>query len=135
MKKKLKYFLSTLAIIFLLYFFPVLTILFILCGIYDVSRNTNLDFSVVKQYFAGNGVLTWLASPLNILFDILSLPFINKGVYQLADLPLGYQSEIKDLIETVKRENLIEKLEKQVEGLPRAMFFFQMVWKKRAGFD
>lgn len=129
MKKTLKYFFSSVALICFLYFFPVFTILFILCGIYDVSRNTELDLSVFRQYFAANGVLTWLASPFNVLFDILSLPFINKGVYKLEDLPLAYQTEIKDMIDTAKRENLIEKLEKRVEELPRAMFFFKWYGK------
>lgn len=129
MKKKLKFLLVIIALCFLLYFFPIITLLFILCGIYDVSRNTALDYSVVKQYFTGNGVLTWLTSPINVLADILSLPYVNKGVYKLNDLPASHQDEIKQLLDCVEKENLVEKLESRIGDASRAMFFFKWYGK------
>jgi len=125
MKKKIKYSLMIAAYLGLCYFFPYIFIPLFLIGLYDVWRNKALDLSVIKQYFLGNGMLTWLASPANLFLDIVSLPFINKGVYQLRDLPETHQAEIKNLIETVKSENLIEQIEKHTAGLPRAMFFFK----------
>ena len=113
----------------LVYFFPLIFIPFFLIGLYDVWRNKELDLSVVKQYFLGNGMLTWLASPANLFLDVISLPFINKGVYQLKELPETHQKEIKNLLETVQKENLIEKIEKYTAGLPRAMFFFKWYGK------
>jgi aspartyl/asparaginyl beta-hydroxylase (cupin superfamily) len=113
----------------LVYFFPLIFIPFFLIGLYDVLRNSERDFSVIKQYFLGNGMLTWLASPANLLLDLFSLPFINKGVYKLKDLPETHQAEIKELLETVKSENLIEKIEKYTAELPRAMFFLKWYGK------
>ena len=68
---------------------------------------------MIRRYFLGNGILTWLLSPFNIVMDLLSLPYINKGVYQLADLPSAYQEEVKRLIDTAQRENLVRRLEEQ----------------------
>ncbi|MCW3060903.1 MAG: hypothetical protein JWQ02_2724, partial [Capsulimonas sp.] len=54
-------------------------------GAYDVLRNKPADKAVVKRYFTGNGILTWVLSPLNTLLDLLSLPYVNKGVWKLED--------------------------------------------------
>ena len=99
--------------------------IFFLCGVYDVSRNRNLDASKVLQYFTGNGILTWILSPFNILMDVLSLPYINKGVYKLDDLPTPYRTEIQKLIDTAYRENLVEKLAEKTKEAPRTMAFFK----------
>ncbi|THD65944.1 MAG: hypothetical protein E7813_14190, partial [Bradyrhizobium sp.] len=58
------------------YFFPKIALLYALCGAYDVSRNTNLSLSTIRRYFLGNGVLLWMLSPVNVLLDLLSLPYI-----------------------------------------------------------
>jgi beta-hydroxylase len=115
------------AVVFLAaaYFFPIPVAAFVLCGVYDVSRNRGLDAGVVKQYFLRNGIGTWFASPLNILLDILALPFINKGIYQLEDLPAGYQDEIRGLMKVADESNLVGLLERHTAGLSRAMFFFK----------
>ncbi|WP_309717260.1 aspartyl/asparaginyl beta-hydroxylase domain-containing protein [Armatimonas sp.] len=94
-------------------------------GIYDLSRNRKVDASVVKRYFTGNGVFTWVLSPLNTLLDILSLPYINKGIYKLEDLPATHQAEVKRLIEASHKENLVEKLAEKIKENPRTMFFFK----------
>jgi Aspartyl/Asparaginyl beta-hydroxylase len=94
-------------------------------GIYDLSRNRKIDASVVKRYFTGNGVFTWVLSPVNTLLDILSLPYTNKGIYKLEDLPATHQAEIKRLVEAAYKENLVEKLAEKIKENPRTMFFFQ----------
>lgn len=99
------------------------------CGLYDLSRNQKVDTSVVKRYFLGNGLFTWLLSPLNTLLDLLSLPYFNKGIYQLNDLPLTHQAEIARLIAAAHHENLIEKLEEKIKENPRTMFFFKWYGK------
>jgi len=109
----------------LCYFFPGIVIFYFLCGIYDVSRNKNLSWEVIEAYFLGNGVFTWLLSPFNILMDILALPYLNKGVYKLHDLPKPYQDEIRHLIETANQQDLIRKLKETVEREARTMFFFK----------
>lgn len=129
MKKTIKYSLMIAAYLMLCYFLPYIFIPLFLIGLYDVLRNTERTVLLFKQYFLGNGMLTWLASPANLFLDIISLPFINKGVYKLQDLPETHQKEINFLLDTVKSENLVEKLAKHCEGLPRAMFFFKWYGK------
>lgn len=107
------------------YFFPKFTLFFFLCGFYDVARNSVLDFSLVEQYFFGNGVLTWVLSPFNVLMDLLALPYINKGVYRLEDLPKPYQDEIQSLIEGAHRQDLVGQLQRTAEAHARSMFFFK----------
>ncbi len=130
MKKNLKYSLLVAVFLGLCYVYPYVFIPFFLIGLYDVMRNDNRSLQLFKKYFLGNGVLTWLTSPLNLLFDIFSLPYLNKGVYKLEDLPPAHQSEIKELIAAIKTENLGAEIEKYTEGLPRAMFFFKWYQKK-----
>lgn len=69
------------------YFFPKIALFYAICGAYDVCRNSDRSYSTLRRYFIGNGFPTWLLSPFNALLDLLSLPFVNKGVYRLEDLP------------------------------------------------
>ena len=126
MKKNLK--LLGKAIIILVplgYFVPKVLIFYLLCGAYDVSRNRDLDFSKVVQYFFGNGLLTWILSPFNVLLDIMTLPYINKGVYKIEDLPAPYRTEIQSLIDAASKANLIAQLEDRIKDQSRSMVFFK----------
>jgi len=109
----------------LCYFFPKVMLFWFICGFYDVSRNTKWDLALFDRYFFGNGVTTWVLSPFNVLMDILALPYINKGVYRLADLPKDYQEEISGLIEAVHRQDLVGQLQRSAEANARSMFFFK----------
>jgi beta-hydroxylase len=109
----------------LCYFFPKLMVFYALCGIYDVSRNTNLSLAVLDRYFFGNGVFTWLLSPFNIVMDLLALPYINKGVYRLEDLPKPYQDEVTRVIDAVHQQDLVGQLQRSAESNARSMFFFK----------
>lgn len=113
----------------LLYLVPKFTIFYLLCGLYDVSRNTGLNAATVSRYFFGNGLLTWLLSPLNILLDIVSLPYVNKGVYRLEDLPPDYQAEVRRLIDSAHHQQLVEKLQAVAQEQKRSMFFFKWYGK------
>ncbi len=75
----------------LAYLFPKIALFYAVCGAYDVSRNRGLNASTLRRYFIGNGFPTWLLSPVNTLLDLLSLPYVNKGVYRLEDLPAAWQ--------------------------------------------
>jgi len=107
------------------YFLPYVCAAFILLGLYDVLRNTRRDSSVLLQYFTGNGVLTWALSPFNTVMDILTLPYLNKGIYTLSDLPKAYQDEIRSLIDTAYQQKLVERLEPHTKDKPRTMIFFK----------
>ena len=61
--------------------------------------------------------------------DLLALPYLNKGIYQLCDLPAGYQSEINRVIEAAYRRDIIGQLEQKMAGKPRGMMFFKWYGK------
>jgi aspartyl/asparaginyl beta-hydroxylase (cupin superfamily) len=107
------------------YFFPKIALVYVVCGAYDVARNQGLTFSTLRRYFIGNGFPTWLLSPFNVLLDILSLPYINKGVYRLENLPPAHQDEVKRLIEIAREVNLVGQLEERAKEFPRTMVFFR----------
>ncbi|BDI33721.1 aspartyl/asparaginyl beta-hydroxylase [Capsulimonas corticalis] len=94
-------------------------------GAYDVLRNKPADKAVAKRYFTGNGILTWVLSPLNTLLDVLSLPYVNKGIWKLEDFPKEYQEEITRVLEASVRENLVAKLEETAKEHKRTMVFFK----------
>ena len=95
------------------------------CGLYDVTRNRALNGAVLRRYFLGKGLTTWLLSPFNTLLDLLALPYVNKGVYRLEDLPRPYQEEIERLIAAAHREALIPQIASRIKDLPRSMIFFK----------
>ena len=107
------------------YFFPKIALFYAICGAYDVGRNRPLNAEMLRRYFIGNGFGTWMLSPLNILLDLLSLPYINKGVYQLGDLPDSYQDEVKRLIQATNDADLVHQLEERSKEHRRTMFFFR----------
>ncbi len=107
--------------VFLLKFLALVTA----CGAYDVSRNRALNRDVVQRYLFGNGLLTWMLSPFNVLLDLLALPHINKGIYTLEDLPPAHQAEIRRLIEAAHREDLVGKLEERTRDKARSMIFWK----------
>jgi aspartyl/asparaginyl beta-hydroxylase (cupin superfamily) len=107
------------------YFFPKIALFYAACGAYDLSRNTGLKLSTLRRYFIGNGFLVWMLSPINILLDLLSLPYINKGVYRLEDLPPDYQNEVRHLIQVTNDADLVRQVEERSKEHKRAMFFWR----------
>ena len=107
------------------YLFPKIALFYAVCGAYDVGRNQGLNFPTLRRYFIGNGFLTWVLSPFNTLLDLLSLPYINKGIYRLEDLPPAYQDEVRRLIQIAKEENLVAQLGRRPKEVPRTMLFFR----------
>ncbi|HTR12565.1 MAG TPA: aspartyl/asparaginyl beta-hydroxylase domain-containing protein [Roseiarcus sp.] len=116
---------QVLLLIVAAYLFPKLVLFYLACGLYDVLRNDERTLDTLQRYFLGNGWFVWLLSPINILLDLLSLPYINKGVYRLEDLPPGHQAEIARLIKSARRQDLIGKLQQIALAEERAMFFFK----------
>jgi len=124
-KKILTRIAQMLLVMVLCWFFPKFMLFFILCGIYDVSRNKPLTFALIDRYFFGNGVLTWILSPFNVLMDLVSLPYVNKGVYKIEDLPKPYQDEIRAVIDAAYQQDLVGQLQRSAEAHARSMFFFK----------
>ncbi len=110
-------------------FVPRILVFYLLCGLIDVRRNRQADVDLLNRYFTGNGVFTWLLSPFNLFMDLLTIPYRNRGVYQLADLPKPYQEEIQSLINAASHSRLVEQLQSLVEGQERLMIFFKWYGK------
>ncbi len=107
------------------YFLPKIALFYAACGVYDVSRNHGLKLSTLRRYFIGNGFLLWMLSPINLLLDLLSLPYINKGVYCLEDLPPDHQNEVRRFIQVTDDADLVSQVEERAKQHKRAMFFWR----------
>lgn len=112
-----------------IFFIPEIFAVFFCCGLLDVLRNKRRTFSTLDRYFAGNGFFTWMLSPFNLLMDLFSLPYWNKGIYKITDLPKGYQEEINALIEASHKSDVVGKLESKMDGQKRGMIFFKWYGK------
>jgi len=112
-----------------LFFIPKLLAFYVCCGAIDVMRNRRRTFSTLDRYFAGNGLCTWLLSPFNLMMDVLSLPYRNRGVYKIGDLPETHQEEIRSIIAAAHESRLVERLQSKMEGQKRGMIFFKWYGK------
>jgi aspartyl/asparaginyl beta-hydroxylase (cupin superfamily) len=113
----------------LAYFLPKVLLIFLIFGVIDVLRNKPLAWHTWQRYFFGNGILTWLLSPFNVLMDVLALPYWNKGIYQQKDLPERYQTEVQALIDACHNRDLVGALQSKMGDNKRGMFFFQWYGK------
>jgi len=107
---------------------PIVLAFYFACGLIDVLRNNPRDMFTIDSYFFGNGVVTWLLAPFNLLMDVIAIPYWNKGVYQLRDMPGPIQAEINDLIRSSRESDVIEQLESRI-GDGRSMMFFKWYGK------
>jgi Aspartyl/Asparaginyl beta-hydroxylase len=111
------------------YFAPKILAVYFVFGLIDFLRNTQRTADMFERYFAGNGVQVWFLSPFNLLMDALTLPYRNKGIYALSDLPQDYQDEITHMIEAANKSNLVGKLQAQMSDKPKGMIFFKWYGK------
>ncbi len=111
------------------WFIPIPLAVAVAVGLVDFSRNSARKLSSLDRYFAGNGIFTWLLSPFNLVMDILCLPYRNRGVYKLEELPPGHQAEIKGMIETAHASNLMERLAEKMGDQKRGMIFWKWYGK------
>jgi aspartyl/asparaginyl beta-hydroxylase (cupin superfamily) len=111
-----------------LYFLPIPTLILIGCGLIDVGRHKKIRYELIEKYFMGNGVGTWLLSPINLLADLFS--YRNKGKYKLDDLPAGHRAEIEACVRAfVENGNFIKRHIAQTIGQnKRCMLTFK--WYK-----
>lgn len=125
--KPLKIALKVILTVLFIYLLPKLSAFYLLCGILDFSRNHTYEWSSINRYFFGNGILTWVLSPFNLLMDLISRK--NKGIYELSDLPKDYQEEINYLIQTFSEKNILDTLKEKMESKKRGMVFFKWYGK------
>ncbi len=109
----------------LFYFVPVIALIFVVCGIIDISRHKVVTGDLVTKYFAGNGLPTWLLSPLNVFLDLISDR--NKLVYRLEDFPDAERQEIEGVLKTFddQREEIIGDIREKMGGKARGMLFYK----------
>jgi aspartyl/asparaginyl beta-hydroxylase (cupin superfamily) len=117
----------------LAYFAPVLVAVFVIAGLIDVSRHKRWDLELLSRYFAGNGILTWLLAPLNILFDLVS--YSRPYRLRLEDFPEQERAEIEDVLNLFKtrREEIIADLRQRMAGKKRGMLFYKWYGKNVDG--
>ena len=111
-------------LVVLAYVFPKMAIFYAICGLYDVSRN-RVNVTTLRRYFLGNGFPTWALSPINVFLDLISLPYINRGVYRLGDLPTAQRDEVTRLIQAAKDVDLVRQLDERAKENERTMIFFR----------
>ncbi len=103
-----------------------LVLLYAVTGVYDVLRQKYKDKKFLfYQYFLVNGSLAWLFSPINTIIDILCLPFINKQVYSLNDLPPKHIEEINKIIKESPREFLVSTIKNLSLTQGRSMLMYK----------
>jgi len=121
--RRITLFVALLAAAF--YFIPLITLIFVVCGALDVSRHRRITYALFEKYFMGNGITTWMLSPINLLADLFSYP--NKGKYALADLPAEHRAEIEACVRACvdNREAIKTHIAKTMGGSKRAMLTFK----------
>lgn len=113
------------------YFIPILTTIWIVCGLIDVLRNANKDLSLLRGYFLGNGIFTWLLSPFNLLVDLLS--YRNPGVWKLEQFPPDYQREVNEVLDVFKarKDEIIADIDANFGTARRGMYVYQWYGKHK----
>jgi aspartyl/asparaginyl beta-hydroxylase (cupin superfamily) len=124
-----RFFKAVIPLGLLIYFIPVVTIAYIVLGLVDLSRHKKISAELARKYFMGNGTLTWLLSPVNLLFDIMAPG--NKLVYSLADFPDAHREEIQFMLSTFdqKKDQIIAGIHEKMDGKARGMLFYKWYGK------
>jgi beta-hydroxylase len=107
------------------YLAPLFIGFMLLCGLLDISRHRHFTYELVEKYFAGNGVLTWLLSPINLLADLFSMR--NRVIYRLEDLPPEHRQEIETCVRefVANGDRIKEHVQKTLAGSRRGMLTFK----------
>ncbi len=105
--------------------YPPVAIVYLATGVYEVLRHGRDLAAISHQYFLVNGGLTWFLSPLNTLIDILSLPFVNKKIYKLADFPKAYQEEILQVTAGCPAEAIIAEVQRRSHADERTLMIYK----------
>lgn len=118
---------ALVAVILIIYFLPLLFIFYLCCGILDISRHKPLNFYIVKKYFIGNGCLTWLLSPINLIADVIA--WNRKTIVAFDHLPDDCKNELEQIINNIDKEKIISYLPDRMKNNRKAMIFFKWYGK------
>ncbi|MBR2688724.1 MAG: aspartyl/asparaginyl beta-hydroxylase domain-containing protein [Aquamicrobium sp.] len=113
------------------YFIPIITLIWLICGLIDVLRNKKKDQRLFSLYFTGNGMFTWLLSPFNLLVDLIS--YKNWGVWKLEQFPADYQREVNEVLNVFKerRNEIIADIDANFGTGRRGMYVYQWYGKHK----
>lgn len=135
MKRKTKKLIRRIAIavplaILCLWLIPVLTLIWLVCGLIDVSRNRGRTPLTFSRYFMGNGIPTWLLSPFNLFIDLVS--YRNPGVWRLEDFPPEWRAEIETVLDTFRanKREIIADIDQQFGEGRRGMYVYRWYGKR-----
>ena len=104
-------------------FWTILPIIFVF-GLIDVSRHKTMNFKLIKEYFIGKGILTFILSPLNLFTDLLS--HRNLHTFKVQDLPQSHQNEINEVTQLFdENAKQITKRFKELKNDNRTMLFYK----------
>jgi beta-hydroxylase len=109
----------------LFYFAPVIALIFVVCGVVDIFRHGVVSTDLLTKYFIGNGLVTWLLSPVNVFLDLISAR--NKYVYRLEDFPAGHRREIEKVLKVFddNKDEIIGDIREKMAGKNRGMLFYK----------
>lgn len=113
------------------YFIPIITTIWVVCGLIDVMRNDTKDQNLFERYFLGNGLFTWLLSPFNLIVDLLS--YRNPGVWKPEQFPEDYQREINEVLGVFKarKDEIIAEIDANFGAGRRGMYVYQWYGKHK----
>lgn len=113
------------------YFIPKLTLFWFICGALDVSRNKERNWLMFQRYFSGNGMLTWLLSPINLFVDAISP--VNPGVLKLDDLPPSHRNEVIQVLDGFKqnKSEIMADIDSVFNDSRRGMYIYRWFGKKQ----
>lgn len=104
---------------------PWIAGLFLLCGLLDFARHKRADSALIAKYFSGNGLLTWMLSPINLLFDLISKRYHYR--MQLSEFPDEERQEIEGMLKVFddKRDEIMADLKSRMGDKRRGMVFYR----------
>ncbi|RVC95616.1 aspartyl/asparaginyl beta-hydroxylase domain-containing protein, partial [Mesorhizobium sp. M2A.F.Ca.ET.029.05.1.1] len=113
------------------YFIPILTAIWVVCGLIDVMRNDQKNRNLFERYFLGNGLFTWLLSPFNLIVDLLC--YRNPGVWKPEQFPEDYQREINEVLGVFKarKDDIIADIDANFGAGRRGMYVYQWYGKHK----
>ena len=113
------------------YFIPILTTIWVVCGLIDVMRNDQKNQNLFERYFLGNGLFTWLLSPFNLIVDLLC--YRNPGVWKPEQFPEDYQREINEVLGVfnARKDEIIADIDANFGAGRRGMYVYQWYGKHK----
>jgi len=113
------------------YFIPILTTIWVVCGLIDVMRNDQKNRNLFERYFLGNGLFTWLLAPFNLIVDLLC--YRNPGVWKPEQFPEDYQREINEVLGVfnARKDEIIADIDANFGAGRRGMYVYQWYGKHK----